>query len=331
MNGARSQHDNNSVIARLKPGVSAAQADADARALVRSNALELYPASLNGLANALIASAVPLADEVIGRSKTLLWVALAAVGFVLLIACADIASLMLTRAMAREREIAVRAALGAGRGRLVRLLLAESAVLALVGSALGLLLAVWLSRALVTLAPPTLPRLHEITIDGRVLAFTALVSAVTAILCGVLPAIELSRPNASDALKDGGRTTTAGRRQRRIFGTLASAQVAVAVVLLVGGGLLFRSFNRLMSVIRVSVPITSSPFRSARPRGPTRTRRACAASTRASSTRCHACPAFTPPGRPPSSRSASASAAPSRSMVSPTRRESFHTRWRKSG
>jgi putative ABC transport system permease protein len=236
----------NSVVARLKPGVTTTQADADTRALVRSNASEIYPAPLSGLAAALGGSAASLTDEVIGRSRTLLWVAFAAVGFVLLIACADIASLMLARAMGREREIAVRSALGAGRGRLIRQLLAESALLALIGSAVGLVLAVWLSRTLVVLAPPTLPRLHEIGLDARVLLFTAAVTVVTALLSGILPALELSRPRG-EALKDGARTSS-GRRERRIFGALVAAQLAIAVVLLVGGGLLVRSFSKLMAV-----------------------------------------------------------------------------------
>jgi putative ABC transport system permease protein len=241
--GANYSH---SVIARLKPGVTTTQADADTRALVRSNASEIYPAELSGLAGALGGSATSLTDEVIGRSRTLLWVALAAVGFVLLIACADIASLMLARALGREREIAVRSALGAGRGRLIRQLLAESALLALIGSAVGLVLAVWLSRTLVALAPPTLPRLNEIGLDARVLLFTAAVTVVTALLSGILPALELSRPRGA-ALKEGARTTT-GRRERRIFGALVAAQLAIAVVLLVGGGLLLRSFSKLMAV-----------------------------------------------------------------------------------
>ena len=237
---------NNSVIARLKAGVTPAQADADTRALVRSNARELYPADLSGLAEVIGGSVLSLTDEVSGRSRTVLWVAFAAVGFVLLIACADIASLMLARAMGREREIAVRSALGAGRGRLIRQLLAESAVLAVVGSILGLVLAAWLSRALVALAPPTLPRLHEIAIDGRILLFTAALTVVTALLCGILPALELSRPRG-EALKEGARVST-GQRERRIFGALVAAQLAIAVVLLVGGGLLLRSFSRLMAV-----------------------------------------------------------------------------------
>ncbi|HSL22224.1 MAG TPA: ABC transporter permease [Vicinamibacterales bacterium] len=218
---------NNSVVARLKAGVTPAQADADTRALVRSNAREMYPADLSGLAEVLAGSAVPLSDEVSGRSRTLLWVAFAAVGFVLLIACADIASLMLARAMGREREIAVRSALGAGRGRLIRQLLAESALLAVLGSIFGLVFAVWLSRALVALAPPTLPRLHEIGIDARILLFTAALTVVTALLCGILPALELSRPRG-EALKEGARVST-GQRERRIFGALVAAQLAIAV------------------------------------------------------------------------------------------------------
>ena len=235
-----------SVIARLKPGTTTAQAYAETHALVQSNAREIYPASLSGLANELGGAATPLVDDVIGRSRTLLWVAFAAVGFVLLIACADIASLMLARATTRQREIAVRTALGAGRGRIVRQLLAESGLLAIVGSVFGLVLALGLSRALVTLAPPTLPRLDEIGMDARVFLFTAAVTVLTAVLCGILPALELSRPRA-EVLKEGARTS-AGRRERRIFGTLVAAQMAIAVVLLVGGGLLLRSFNRLMAV-----------------------------------------------------------------------------------
>jgi putative ABC transport system permease protein len=238
----------NSVIARLKPGVTPTQANADAAALVRANAAEIYPASLSGLAGALTATAVPLQDEVVGRSRTVLLIAFAAVVFVLLIACADIASLMLTRAVSRRREMAVRAALGAGRWRIVRQLLAESGLMAACGGALGLLLAWWFSRVLINLAPSTFPRASEIAIDGRILAFSAGVSLLAALLCGVLPALELSRPDARDALKEEGRTGTAGRRQRVIFNALVTSQVALAVMLLVGGGLLVRSLDRLLSV-----------------------------------------------------------------------------------
>jgi predicted permease len=239
---------NNSVVGRLKPGVTAQRADAEARDLVRANAMELYPAGLGGLGSVISASAAPLRDEVVGRARTLLLVVFSAVALVLLIACADIASLMLTRALSRQREMAVRAALGAGRGRVVGQLLVESGMLAFAGGALGLGLAQALARVLVSMAPPSIPRLGDVAIDTRVLAFSAAVSLLTALLCGLLPALELSRPAAADALKEGGRTSSPGRRQRRIFGGLVALQVAVAVVLLVGGALLFRSFSRLMAV-----------------------------------------------------------------------------------
>jgi putative ABC transport system permease protein len=239
---------NNGVIGRLKPGVTAARADAEARELVHANAVELYPASLAGLGDVISASAAPLRDEVVGRARTVLLVVFAAVALVLLIACADIASLMLTRALSRQREMAVRAALGAGRVRIVVQLLVESSVLALAGGALGLALARALARVLVAMAPPSIPRLGDITIDGRILAFTAGVSLLTALLCGLLPALELSRAAGTDALKEGGRTSSPGRRQRRMFGALVTLQVAVTVVLLVGGALLFRSFSQLMAV-----------------------------------------------------------------------------------
>jgi predicted permease len=238
----------NSVIGRLKPGATAERAAAEARDLVSANARELYPASLGGLGSVISGSATPLRDEVVGRARTLLLVSFAAVALVLLIACADIASLMLTRALSRQREMAVRAALGAGRGRVIGQLLVESGVLALAGGVLGLGLAQALARVLVSMAPPSIPRLGDVAIDARVLAFSTAVSLLTALLCGLLPAVELSRPAAADALKEGGRTSSPGRRQRRMFGTLVAMQVAVAVVLLVGGALLFGSFSRLMAV-----------------------------------------------------------------------------------
>jgi putative ABC transport system permease protein len=155
---------------------------------------------------------------------------------------------MLTRALSRQREMAVRAALGASRLRVVVQLLVEASVLALAGGAFGLALAQVLARVLVSMAPPSIPQLGDITIDGRILAFSAALSLLTAVLCGLLPAVELSRPAAADALKEGGRTSSPGRRQRRMFGALVALQVAVAVVLLVGGALLFRSLSRLMAV-----------------------------------------------------------------------------------
>ena len=156
---------NNSVVARLKPGVTPQQGDAEVREIVRAAATENYPAGLRGLAQQLSASLTPLRDETVGRVRTLLYVAFAAVVVVLLIACADLANLMLTRAITRQREMAVRSALGAGRGPLIRLSLVESALLAILGSLLGLVVMRWVVAALVRLAPETLPRLNEVGFD----------------------------------------------------------------------------------------------------------------------------------------------------------------------
>jgi putative ABC transport system permease protein len=261
---------NNSVVARLKPGVTPEQADIQSREVVRAASADIYPAGLRDLAQALSASVTPLRDETVGRVRTLLYVAFAAVIVVLLVACADLANLMLTRAIARQREMAVRSALGAGRGPLIRLALVESAMLAILGSLAGLLVARWVLAMLVRLAPDTLPRLHEVGIDLRVLAFTALLSIATAVLCGVLPAFEASRFDSADTLKESGRSGSVGRRQRLIFTALVTAQFALAVILLIAGGLLARSFSKLMSVdagfradgvltLATSLPATAYP------------------------------------------------------------------------
>jgi predicted permease len=246
--GAFGSMYNNSVVGRLEAGVKVSEADAQVRTAVQSAARESYPATLQGLAEGVSASAVSLRDETVGRAQTLLYVLFAAVVVVLLIACADLANLMLTRAVSRQREMAVRTALGAGRARLMRQTLVETAVLAVAGAVLGLAVTRWVVAALVAAAPDTLPRLDEIRLDVRVLGFTAFLSVATALLCGLLPALEATRSGSSDALKEGGRTGALGRRQRRTFGALVAAQFALAVVLLIGGGLLVRSFNRLLNV-----------------------------------------------------------------------------------
>ena len=268
--GAFGSMYNNSVVARLKPGVAVTQADSEVRTAVRTAAGEIYPADLKGLAEIITGSAVSLRDETVGRAQTLLMVLFAAIIVVLLIACADLANLMLTRAVSRQREMAVRTALGAGRGRLLRQTLIETGVLAIAGGVLGLVVARWVIAVLVASAPETLPRLDEVRLDLRVLGFTAVLSLTTALLCGLLPALESTRPGSSDALKEGGRGATLGRRQRRIFSALVTAQFALAVVLLVGGGLLVRSFTRLMNVdpgfraehvltLSTSLPATAYP------------------------------------------------------------------------
>jgi putative ABC transport system permease protein len=239
---------NNSVVARLKPGVTIQQADAEVRAIATNLVAEIYPAPMRDGGFALSASAVSLRDETVGGVERLLYILLAAIAVVLLIACADVANLMLTRAVARGREIAVRSALGADRRQLARQVLVESGMLSLAGGALGIAVAYWASAAIVRLAPPTIPRLHELSIDVRVLAFALAISLTTALLCGLLPALELSRRPSGDLLKDGSRGSTTGGHQRRLFGALVIVQFALAIVLLVAGGLLVRSFTQLMSV-----------------------------------------------------------------------------------
>ena len=240
---------NNTVVARLKPGVTIEQARAEAAAISRQVGAELYPADLRELGSSLTTPVTAMQDEIVGNVRRLLYVLLAAVGVVLLIACADIACLMLTRVAGRERELAIRTALGAGRGRVMRLMLMETGVLATVGTALGVVLAWWGQRALLAAAPVEIPRAQEIAFDGRVLAFTVAVSVAAALLTGLLPAWEASRRDSNAALKEGGRPGGAGSvRQRRIFAGLVTLQFAGALVLLAAGGLLMRSFVRLMTV-----------------------------------------------------------------------------------
>jgi putative ABC transport system permease protein len=239
---------NNTVIAKLAPGMTAAQADTAVRAIVNANARAIYPASLAGLAEKISASVVPLRDEIVDRSKVALIVVLGAVGLVLLIACGDIASLVLTRALSRYREMATRVALGASRGRIIRQLFIESSLLAFVGGILGVFLAGAMTNVLIRLAPSTLPRVDEIGLDWRVLLFSSTIALLTAIFCGLLPALTLSRRTSRQPLLPGVKASTQSARHRAIVTGLIAAQVAIAVVLLIGGGLLLRSFGRLMSV-----------------------------------------------------------------------------------
>jgi putative ABC transport system permease protein len=200
-----------------------------------------YP-SRSGWAPVLI----PLQDDLVGRVKPALLILFGAVGFVLLIACANIANLLLARASGRQRELALRLALGSSRGRLLSLLMTESLLLACLGGAAGAGLTVWLVDALVTLVPAALPRASEIAVDTRVFFFTAAIALATAFVFGVLPALQSSRADVHEALKEGGRGSVAGRRVLR--STLIVVEFALALVLLVGAGLLLRSFWRLQRV-----------------------------------------------------------------------------------
>jgi predicted permease len=226
-------------IGRLKPGVSVAQASADLN-VIAARLAQQFPNTNQGFRIAV----KPLHEEIVGRSQTMLLVLLGAVFFVLLIACVNVANLLLARATAREREIAVRSAVGAGRWRIVRQLLTESLLLALISSAVGMLLAQWAIDALSTLGPEQLPRLQAVSIDGRILLFTLGLTLLTGLLFGLAPALQAGQVNLNELLKEGGRSGV-GQRQRRLRDALVVVEVALALVLLVGAGLLIRSFWKL--------------------------------------------------------------------------------------
>ncbi|HEU0178207.1 MAG TPA: ABC transporter permease [Blastocatellia bacterium] len=228
------------VIGRLKPGVTRQQAEAEFD-LIAARLAEQYP----GPYRKAKTITQPLREEIVEGSQRALLLLLAAVFFVLLIACVNVANLTLARAAAREREIAVRLALGAGRARILRQLLIESLTLAVIGGLLGLLLAKLAINALIKLGPEQLPRLHMINLDMRILAFTLLISLLTGLLFGMAPALQSLKLNLNESLKEGGRAATSGRRQRRTRGALVVAEVALALALLLGAGLLMRSFLKL--------------------------------------------------------------------------------------
>jgi len=226
-------------IGRLKTGVSVEQAFADFN-VIAGRLEQQYPGTNSNWRIAV----KPLHEEIVGRSRTMLMVLFGAVLFVLLIACVNVANLLLARATAREREIAVRAAMGAGRRRILRQLLTESLLLALISSAVGILLAQWAIAALGALGPEQLPRLQAVSIDGRILLFTLGLTLLTGVLFGLAPALQAGQVNLNELLKEGGRSGV-GNRQKRLRDALVVAEVALALVLLVGAGLLIRSFWKL--------------------------------------------------------------------------------------
>jgi predicted permease len=226
-------------IGRLKPGVTIEQAAADMKA-VTNNLAAAFPDADKGISAALI----PLKQWMVGDVRPLLLVLLASVGFVLLIACVNVANLLLARSTSRTREFAIRAALGASQRRVLRQLLAESVALALAGGALGLLLAAWGNRAALGVLPMTLPRAEEIGLDTRVLLFTLAISLLAGILFGLAPALKMSPENLQDNLKEGGRGSS-GTRHQSVF---IVAEMAMALVLLAGAGLMIRSLTRLWNV-----------------------------------------------------------------------------------
>jgi putative ABC transport system permease protein len=230
-----------SVIARLKPGVSLEQARAELSRVAGGLATELRVTDA-----AIGATVAPLQDHLVSGARTALLVLLGAVALVLLIACANVANLLLARGTERAREFAVRAALGAERGRLVRQLLTESVMLALLGGALGVLLAFWGVELIKAVAPGDVPRIHAVDVDARVLGFALAVSLLTAVIFGLAPAAQGWRPELQSALKSARTTVTSARL--RLRSGLIVGEIALALTLLVGAGLLLRSFAAILAV-----------------------------------------------------------------------------------
>jgi predicted permease len=228
-------------VARLKPGVTLEQARADMERVTQNLAAAYPDADSNTRA-----TVVSLKDKIVGDVRPYLLVLLAAVFFVLLIACVNVANLSLARAMQRAREFAIRSALGAGKVRVLRQLLTESVLLSLCGGALGLLLAGWGTKAAIGLLPESLPRVEEIRLDGRVMIFTFAIAVLSGIFFGLAPALRLMKPRIQETLKEGGRSVSGGRS--RAQSALVIVEMAMALVLLVGAGLMLRSLGRLWSV-----------------------------------------------------------------------------------
>jgi|SRR5579862_1711454 len=243
-------HEDYNIVGKLKPGVSLPQAQAEMdiiTARLRRDFPENYPP--NG---GLTFSIVPLLEQVVGNVRRSLWVLLGSVGFVLLIACANVANLMLSRAVARQQEIAVRTALGASRWHIVRQLLTESLLIAFCGGALGIFLCLFSVRWIHILGTKSIPRLQDVGIDGRVLLFTVLLSVCSGILFGLVPALRVSRLDLNSTLKDASRgsagTSAVWGRGNHLRRLLVVSKLALSVVLLIGAGLLIRSFARLQNI-----------------------------------------------------------------------------------
>ena len=230
-------------VGRMKPGISPEQAHAELNTIMR----DIVRENPKDYDDRTVIALMPLRDYMVGRIRAALWVLLGAVGMVLLIACANVAHLALARASSRTKELAMRAALGAGRTRLVRQMLSESVLLAILGGIGGILLAWWGSNALVALGPKELPRAHEVRIDVPVLLFALVVSVFAGLLFGAVPALRASRVDPNESLNDQGRATE-GRSRSAYRSVLITVELALAFVLAMGAGLLGKSLIRLLNV-----------------------------------------------------------------------------------
>ena len=240
----RYMHGTN-LIGRLKPGVDPTQAASDLNVIAKR-----IEQQHNDSHAGITARVVPLQEEIVGTVKPILLVLLAAVGFVLLIACANVASLLLTRSLSRQKEVAIRSALGASRWRVIRQLLTESIMLSLVGGAAGLLIAYWGVPALVAAIPQqqliAMPFLKDLGLDTGILAFSFVLSLITGLIFGLAPALQSSRLDLNEVLKEGGRHATASA-SHRLRSALVVSEIALAVVLLIGAGLMMKSLWRLLN------------------------------------------------------------------------------------
>ena len=233
------------MITRLRPGVSLATSQAELDTII-SHWIQTYSDNYRG--GGFGARIYPLQDQVVGQMRAGLGILLGAVVFVLLIACANLATMLLARASARERELAIRVALGAGRWRLLRQMLTESVLLALAGAAFGIFLSIWGLELLKQIGARTVPRLAEVNVDLVVLIMTAVVAVGTGILFGLIPAFATAKPELTEALKEGGRSSVPGARRNQVRNSLVVTEIALALALLVGAGLLLKSYARVQNI-----------------------------------------------------------------------------------
>lgn len=231
------------VIARLRPGVSLEQAQSEMDTISRNLAVA-HPETNNGLS----VRVVPLRDQVLGESRRVLWLLFAATGLVLLVACGNVANLLLARATTRQKEVAIRVALGAARLRILRQFLAESALIALPAGAIGVVLAYGSLALLRPLIPASVPLAQDATVDRTVLLFTLIATSLTALITGIIPALRVSYANPGDVMKLEGRSSTAGRGRQRLVAILVASEVAMTLMLLIATGLMVKSANQLSHI-----------------------------------------------------------------------------------